>query len=76
MTASEYDCIVVGAASAELPGHLPIPNPMRAIADDAFRGPAPMARRTTLDCSDTQHASGTCRMGAADDLRFRVRTRT
>ena len=32
--------------SAETPEHIRIPNPMRAIADDAFRWPALMARRT------------------------------
>ena len=32
--------------SAEQPEHIRIPNPMRAIADDAFRWPQLMARRT------------------------------
>ena len=33
--------------TADTPEHIRIPNPMRAIADDAFRWPALMARRTT-----------------------------
>ena len=32
--------------TADTPEHIRIPNPMRAIADDAFRWPALMARRT------------------------------
>ncbi len=32
--------------TADTPEHIQIPNPMRAIADDAFRWPALMARRT------------------------------
>ncbi|MBX9701054.1 MAG: GMC family oxidoreductase N-terminal domain-containing protein, partial [Acetobacteraceae bacterium] len=33
--------------SAEMPEHISIPNPMRAIDDDAFRWPRLLARRTT-----------------------------
>lgn len=32
--------------SADMPAHISIPNPMRAIGDDAFRWPGLMARRT------------------------------
>ena len=32
--------------TADTPEHIRIPNPMRAIADDAFRWPQLMARRT------------------------------